>query len=182
MTERLNRELAVGVVVRTHGVRGQVRVRSFSGEAGHFPALGEVRLLREGREVLRAAVEAASAAGGSGDSVLLKLAGVDSPEQARQLIGCELWVDRSRAAPLAPGEYYLADLVGCRVIGPDGPVGTVSGVIDTAAGDLLEISGDDGGSFLVPFRDAFVGEVDVEAATVRLTGGRAAGRTAAEGS
>ena len=168
MTDPLKRELAIGVILRTHGVRGHVRVRSFSGEAEHFRELREVRLQRSGQEVLRAAVEEVSAGAGS-DSVLLKLAGFDSPEQARALIGCELWVDRDQAAPLAAGEYYVADLIGCRALGPAGPVGTVSGVMNAGAGDVLEIRGDDGKGYLVPFRDGFVGEVDLASATVRLT-------------
>ncbi len=166
MTDPSKRELAIGVVLRTHGVHGHLRVRSLSGEADHFGRLREVRLQRAGQEVLRAAVEEVSA---SGDTVWVKLAGVDSPEQARTLIGCELWVGRDEAAPLEPGEYYLADLIGCRVLGPRGPVGRVSGVINAGAGDVLEITGDDGKSFMVPFRDGFVGEVDIAAATVRLT-------------
>lgn len=167
MTEPLKAELAVGVVVRAHGVRGHVRVRSLSGEAKHFLALREVTLVREGRQRLRVAVQEVSA--GASHAVLLKLEGVDTPEQARQLVGCELWVDRGHAAPLGPGEYYLADLVGCRVIGARGPVGEVSAVIDAGAGDLLEIRAADGSSFLVPFRSPFVGEVDVGTATIRLT-------------
>ena len=73
----------------------------------------------------------------------------------------------------------MADLIGCRALGPGGPVGTVSGVMNAGAGDVLEISGDDGRSFLVPFRDGFVGEVDLASATVRLTEdpGRAGGPT-----
>lgn len=152
--------------MRAHGLRGHVKVRSLSGEAAHFLGLREVRLRRGGQEVRHAVVEEASAGGGT---VRVKLAGVDTPEQAQDLIGCELWVDRAQAAPLSPGEYYLADLVGCRVLGPNGPVGTVASVVGTGASDLLEIRGEDGRFFFVPFRDPFVGEVDVEAATVRLT-------------
>jgi 16S rRNA processing protein RimM len=167
LTESLKRELAIGVTLRAHGVRGHIKVRSLSGETGHFAGLQELRLLRQGREVLKAAVEEVSADAG-GDTLRVKLAGIDTPEQARDLCGCEVWVGRDRAAPLQPGEYYLADLVGCRVLGPQGAVGSVSGVINAGAGDVLEVRADDGRTFLVPFREGFVGEVDVEAGTVRL--------------
>ena len=165
MTDSLKRELAIGVVLRPHGVRGHLKVRSLSGQAAHFLGLRDVRLRCGGQPARHAAVEEVSAGGGS---IRIKVAGVDSPEAARSLVGCEIWVDRERAVPLAPGEYYLADLYGCRVLGPGGPVGTVAAIINAGAGDILEVRRDDGKSFLVPFRRQFVGDVDVEQATISL--------------
>ncbi len=159
-------ELVIGVVMTSHGARGHVKVRSLSGETAHFAGLREVRL-RLGSQVVTRRVEEVSA--GASDVIRIKLAGIDSPEAAKALAGWEIWVDRDLAAPLAAGEYYLADLEGCRVVAPGGPVGTVAAVVNTGAGDLIEVRGDDGRTFFVPFRDGFVGEVDVDGAVIRLT-------------
>ena len=80
MTDSLKKELAIGVVLRAHGLRGHVKVRSLSGEAAHFLGLREVRLRRGRQEVRHAVVEEASAGGGT---VRVKLAGVDTPNRRR---------------------------------------------------------------------------------------------------
>jgi 16S rRNA processing protein RimM len=159
-------DLVIGVVLRSHGARGHVKVRSLSGETAHFAALHEVRLCRGDRT---ATLRVEEVIAGAGDIVRIKLAGVDTPEAARELTGWEIRVDRKQAAPLAPGEYYLADLEGCRVVAPGGEVGTVAAVLNAGAGDLIEVRADDGRTFFVPFRDEFVGDVDVEGAVIRLT-------------
>jgi 16S rRNA processing protein RimM len=156
--------LAVGVVRAAHGTRGEVRVRSFSGETGHLLRLDEVRLRRGGVE-RTAAVEAARP--GSPD-VLVKFAGVDDRDAAQALAGWELWVDRSRAAPLAEGEYYAVDLCRCGVYVDGQRMGEVTGVCETGHAPLLEVRRSDGRTVMVPFTDHFVGEVDVAAGRVAL--------------
>ena len=100
--------------------------------------------------------------------VLVKFAGVDSREAAQVLAGWELWVDRTRAAPLAAGEVYAADLVGCGVFVGAGRVGEVTGVCETGHAPLLEIRTVDGRTVMVPYADHFVGEVDVAARRLEL--------------
>ena len=156
--------LAVGVVRAAHGTAGEVRVRSYSGETGHLLGLTEVRL-RLGAAERTMTVEAVRAAS---LDVLVKFAGVDDREAARALIGGELRVDRSRAAPLGPGEVYAADLCGCGLFVGDERVGEVTGVCETGHAPLLEVRIADGRTVMVPFTDHFVGEVDVAAGRLEL--------------
>jgi len=149
--------LAAGLIRGPHGVRGFVKVRSLSGEDGHFHRLRRC-FLRRGEEYLPYEVEEVK---GRGGELALKLAGVGTPEQAAALAGLELWVDRADASPLAPGEYYLADLCRCRVFRGGEELGRVVSVCAAAAADLLEVEGRGGRRFLVPFSAGFVGEVDV---------------------
>ena len=156
--------LAVGAVHSAHGTAGEVRVRSFSGETGHLLRLAEVAL-RRGDEERTVAIEAVRPAS---PDVLVKFAGIDDREAAQKLRGWELWVDRSRAAPLAAGEYYAADLCGCGLFVGDERVGAVTGVCDTGHAPLLEVRTGDGRTVMVPFTDHFVGGVDVAAGRVEL--------------
>jgi len=156
--------LAVGTVHAAHGTAGEVRVRSFSGETGHLLRLTEVTL-RRGEVERTVAVEASRPAS---PDVLVKFAGVDSREAAQALAGWELWVDRSRAAPLAAGEYYAVDLCRCGVFFGAERVGAVTGVCETGHAQLLEVRTGDGRTVMVPFTDHFVGEVDVDAGRVEL--------------
>jgi 16S rRNA processing protein RimM len=156
--------LAVGTVHAAHGTAGEVRVRSFSGETGHLLRLEEV-LLRRGAVERSLRVESSRPAA---SDVLVKFAGVDDREAAQELRGWQLWVDRTRAAPLAAGEYYAADLCGCGLFVGAERVGAVTGVCDTGHAPLLEIRTGDGRTVMVPFTDHFVGEVDVAAGRVEL--------------
>lgn len=156
--------LAIGRLGSPHGVRGFLRVRSYSGETGHFEGLREILLSREGeRRTVR--VEETRVAG---PEVLLRLAGCDGPEDARAWTGWEILVPRSRAAPLGPGEYYIADLAGCELVLAGRAVGTVDGVLEGGEAPLLEIRMSAGRTVLVPFRKEFVGDVDVPGRRIDL--------------
>lgn len=156
--------LAVAAIRAAHGVGGEVRALSFSGETAHLLRLRAVALRRGGAE-RPATVESARPAP---PDVLLKLAGVDSREAAQELAGWEIWVDRAHAAPLAEGEVYAADLVGCGVYAGGGRAGEVTGVCDTGHAPLLEVRTVDGRTVVVPYADHFVGEVDVAARRLEL--------------
>jgi len=156
--------MAVGAVRAAHGTAGEVRVQSFSGETDHLLRLAEVRLRRGGAE-RTAAVEAARPAA---HHVLVKFSGVDDRDAAQALVGWELWVDRSRAAPLAEGEFYTADLCRCGLFVGNERVGEVTGICETGHAPLLEVRTGDGRTVMVPFTDHFVGEVDVAAGRVEL--------------
>ncbi len=156
--------LAVGAVRAAHGTGGEVRVRSFSGETGHLLRLDQVMLRRGGVERM-ATVEAIRTAT---PDVLVKFAGVNDRNAAQALAGWELWVDRSRAAPLAEGEYYAVDLCRCGVYADGERVGDVMAVCETGHAQLLEVRTGDGRTVMVPFTDHFVGEVDVAAGRIAL--------------
>ena len=104
----------------------------------------------------------------SGDNLLLKFTGVDSPEAARLLADFELWVPRSQAAPLAEGEVYLADLIGCSLIFEGERKGKVTGFLEGAAAVLLEVEKTDGASCVVPFMEVYLGNIDLPGRTIEL--------------
>lgn len=156
--------LAIGRLGSPHGVQGFLRVQSYSGEVAHFADLGEILLTREGeRRTVR--VEESRV---SGPDVLLRLAGSACPEEARAWTGWEILVPRSRAAPLGPGEYYIADLAGCDLVFAGASVGTVEAVLEGGEAPLLEIRRTPARTVLVPFRKEFIGEVDTAGRRIEL--------------
>jgi 16S rRNA processing protein RimM len=156
--------LAVGVVTATHGVTGELKIKSFSGQVDHLLAIHDALFRKAGIEK-RLRIEAARPhlAG-----IIVKVAGLETPEEARRLVGFELWVPRPLAAPLVSGEYYASDLCRCRLWFGDEEIGEVRSVWDGGPAQLLEIRALDGRSFLVPFTDHFIGEVDLEAGRMVL--------------
>jgi len=103
-----------------------------------------------------------------GDNLLLKFAGIDSPEEAKLLADFELWVPKAQAAPLEEGEVYLADLVGCSLIFTGEVKGRVTGFLDGAAAVLLEVEKTDGTTCVVPFMEVYLGSIDLIGRTVEL--------------
>jgi 16S rRNA processing protein RimM len=160
--------LACAVVTSTHGVAGELKVRSFSGETGHIAALREA-LFRKGALEKRLRFESVRLPGGS-SAAIVKIAGVETPEQAARLVGWEIWVARADAAPLGLGEFYAADLCGCGVWLADKRIGGVRSVWDGGPAQLLEVEGEDGRTVLVPFTEHFVGDVDVARGRIELRG------------
>jgi 16S rRNA processing protein RimM len=94
--------------------------------------------------------------------LVLKMDGVDTRNDAEALRGAELRIPVEERPPAPEGEYYLSDLVGCRVEWPDGElIGEVIAWHDFGAAPLLQVR-KDGREFLVPFTEAYYRAVDVE--------------------
>lgn len=154
------KRVCLGQVTGAHGVRGEVRLRSFTGVpeaiADYGPLEDEsgarrftILSLRPGKNALIARIE-----------------GVDSREAAEALKGVELWVDRAVLPEESEeGAYYHADLIGLVAINAEGAaLGQVVAVHNFGAGDLLEVRPATGGqTVLVPFTEAIVPDLDLEA-------------------
>lgn len=150
--------LATGVIKAPHGIHGFLKLHSFSEEFSHLAVLGEVLLRKDGKEK-RCLLESLKS---SGKEILVKFAGVDSPEEARAFNGWEVWVPREAAAPLEEGEFYVADLSSCTLLCGNEVVGSVVGVIDGPQALLLEVEATaDGKRYLVPFMSQYIGTVDL---------------------
>ena len=156
-------KLAIGRIRSSHGIKGYLKIVSFSGETDHYFELEEILLKNKGRKKTFRIEDVKS----FGSSVLLKLEGVDTPEEGKRYSGWEIWVDRKYAAPLKHGEFYIRDMIGCSILFNGSVVGTVKGVTDSSADDLLEIK-TGSGMYFVPFRNEFIGEVDIEKGTIVL--------------
>ncbi|SIQ96906.1 16S rRNA processing protein RimM [Alkalispirochaeta americana] len=155
--------VAIGAVRRPHGVRGAVKVFSFSGEIAHFEGLSRVELRRKDK-VWSANVEKVLLQGGV---PLLWFSGVTTPEQARDLAGAEIWVPRDQAAPCGSNEYYITDLVGMTLLSGGDSCGEIIAVVDGLQAPLLEVKRETG-TVLIPFMSQYVGDVDTEKRTVEL--------------
>ena len=107
----------------------------------------------------------------SGPATLVKLKGLDTPEQVKAFSNWEIWVDKRFAAPLKDGnEFYCADLIGLKAVCGGIERGVVSAVCLDLPDDTLEITvSESGKKILVPFRSLFIDEVDTEKGTVGIS-------------
>ncbi|MCL2412287.1 MAG: ribosome maturation factor RimM [Treponema sp.] len=146
----------IGMVGSPFGVKGFVKIRSFSGEIDHLLKLKSVILKHDGREREVTIEESAAAP----PSVLMRFAGINSPEAAKTLNGAQLIVAREQAAPLNDGEFYVEDLKGLTVFNTtDETIGKILDIIEGGGGDLAEIQLLSGEKRLIPFRKEFFSEV-----------------------
>ena len=160
----MEERLAIGLIRTSHGVKGNLRVKSFSGETDHFIRLKKV-YIKKGDRFIPYRVESV---GGSHSSLLLKLENIDTREEALRLRGEVLWVDRSHASPLKQGEYYYADLSRCNIYHQGKEIGRVNTVIGGGVADILEVVTLQGKIIMVPFDKHFIGEINMEEKRIYL--------------
>ncbi len=154
--------ILLGVVAAPHGVRGLVRIKSFTGDpmaVGTYGPLSDETGKKEYR------VEALSAARGA---VLARIEGVADRTSAEALRGLRLYVERGRLPQTGEREWYEADLIGLAAVGRDGRNwGKVTAFHDFGAGSVMEVSGgSSAGTVMLPFTDEVVPEIDVEGGKV----------------
>jgi 16S rRNA processing protein RimM len=105
---------------------------------------------------------------GEGAQMLLWLEGVDDRDAAARLVGSHIELARDELAPLAPGEYYLADLVGAAVFGPEGRVGEVEEVVVNPSIDSVRIRLEDGRLVEQPLSPPWVTRIDLSPVRIEL--------------
>lgn len=157
--------LATGMLKSSHGIRGEVKVHSYSDEYAHLLKLEKVLLRnKDGREQTRS-IEGCRV---NGMELLMKFQGIDTPEAAKALAGWELWIPRSAAAQLRKGEVYVADLCKCSLTVDGQVVAKVVSAIDGPQALLLEVETPGAKRYLVPFMAQYTGVVDLDAGTIEL--------------
>jgi 16S rRNA processing protein RimM len=149
--------VCVGQIVGVHGVRGLVKLKSFTGDPA---AIADYNPLTDPTGTRSFTVELQSA---MKDYWLARVHGVNDRTAAESLRGILLHVDRDRLpAPEDEDEFYHADLIGLPVFRPDGSdIGTVVALHDFGGGDMLEVKLPDRRTAMVPFTKALVPVVDI---------------------
>ncbi|HHT80150.1 MAG TPA: 16S rRNA processing protein RimM [Spirochaetales bacterium] len=157
--------LSTATVQSTFGIRGEVKILPNNDDCSHLKKLKEVVLRYKDGSERTVAIEKFRM---QGSQALMKFAGYDNPEDARALAGCRLMVERSKAAPLKKGEYYVTDLIGCTLVHEGETLATVEKGLDGAQAVLLEVLATDGKRYMVPYVEQFIGAVDLKERTIEL--------------
>ena len=149
-----------------HGIRGEVRVKAFTADPADIASYGPLEAV-DGRRFEVSGLR--PAAGPVGDMLVVRFKGIADRNAAEALNGLELTIPRDRLPPAGDDEYYHADLIGLAAVTVDGaPLGTVIGVQNYGAGDILEVAPRRGETLLVPFTRAIVPTVDIAAGTLTV--------------
>lgn len=155
--------LRAGLILRPHGVHGELKVLPLSDDMERFRSLTHAYL-----ELVHAYEPVGvSKAEIRGKDVYLSLSGVQDREQAEKLRNVYLCVDRAHARPLPEGEYFISDLVGCEVLDTEGTVhGTLLEVLQTGANDVYVVRG--AKTLMIPALKKLLVSVDIQHGRIML--------------
>ena len=153
--------ICVARIGAAHGVRGAVKLWTFTEDPLAVQSYGPLMTKDGTRHFEIAGVRAAK------DHLVATFKGVATRNDAEKLNGIELYVPREKLPETDDGEYYYADLIGLAAVNAaDEPIGRVIAIHNFGAGDIIEIAPPKGATMLLPFTNAVVPTVDIEAGRV----------------
>jgi len=171
-SERQNSELLdglvmVGEIVKPHGIRGEVKVYSYSEQPDNFKHYKKVVLQEPagGRTAIYKVVKSRA----QGKLAILQLEGVASREEAEALQGNKLCVKKADFPQLDSGEYYWHQMIGLQVFTDTGrELGKVANLFTTRAHDVLVVTGR-GREYLIPVKEEIIKAIDQQKGRLSIT-------------
>ena len=166
----MEKQLQVGVISSTHGVRGEVKVFPTTDDVTRFRQLKKV-YLDTGREMLPLEIQNVKF---FKQFAILKFKGIDNINDIEKYRGKSLMIDREDAVDLDEDEYFIADMIGMKVYTEDGSeFGTLKDVMETGANDVYTIDSLEHGEVLIPaIRECILDvDMDEERMTIHLMEG-----------
>lgn len=155
-------DVTLGTISGVHGIKGWVKVFSYTDPREAILDYQPWRLGEAGEAVR---IEQGQR---HGKTIIASLPGVDTPEQARTLVGQEIRVPRSALPDSGEDAWYWTDLLGLAVINREGQrLGTVTKMIETGANDVMVLDGER--ERLIPFvKEQVVQRVDLEGGEIHV--------------
>lgn len=155
----MEKQLQVGVISSTHGVRGEVKVFPTTDDVTRFRQLKKV-YLDTGREMLPLEIQNVKF---FKQFAILKFKGIDNINDIEKYRGKSLMIDREDAVDLDEDEYFIADMIGMKVCTEDGSeFGTLKDVMETGANDVYIIDSPGYGEVLIPAIRECILDVDMD--------------------
>jgi len=159
-------KIKIGKIVNAVGLKGEIKVFSYSGAAERYGRLDGVYIDGVKHEIEKVR--------SLRNVVILKVSGIDDRTAAEGAKGQDICIDEADLPKLPEGEYYVRDMIGHEVADESGNViGVLCDVIQNSAQDLYEVEMADGRKVMIPAVDEFVLSIDMEKKriTVRLIEG-----------
>lgn len=135
-------KILVGKIVAPQGIRGEVRVQTYTAAPDDFKKLAVF-----GNRIKPGDLRFVRLLNPTSSVVVARIAGIDDRTAAETLRGTELFITRADLPALAEGEYYQTDLIGFDVLRDGEKIGVVAGFQNFGAGDIIELDSGDFVSF-----------------------------------
>ncbi len=162
----MTRRITIGEISGAYGIKGWVRIHSHTQPRENVLRYSPWEL-EHGGERWQVSVLAGRR---QGRSVVARIEGIDTRDQAERLRGAKIHIDRAQLPELPAGEYYWADLIGMQVVDLQGRrLGQVVNLLETGANDVLIVDGEAGREILIPWiRERVIKKVDLPARTIQV--------------
>ena len=148
--------MLLGVVIGAQGLKGEVKVKTFTETPEALAAYGPLHT-KDGREIRVTYLRETK------DGAVVQLHGVNDRSSAEAMKGTELFVSRDALPETDAEEFYHTDLVGLRAEDTEGrAIGTVRGVHNFGAGDVIEIMRENGDDVFLSFTREVAREIDIK--------------------
>ena len=169
--------LRIGVVTTTHGLKGEVKVYPTTDSPKRFLEVENV-ILKTKKGDIETKIEQVRF---FKNLVIVKFEAFDNVDQVKGLSQTDVMIAREDAQPLEEGEYYIADLIGCKVIADEesrancsnllkngNELGVVKDVLQTGANDVYVVKtyAKEPGEVLLPVIPSCIKNVDIEAGII----------------
>lgn len=159
----MNKYLELGQIVNVKGLKGEVKVNSFTDDNTKFERIPNVFLKQKGN-LKEYSIEKV---GYSKNQVIIKFKGVNTVEEAETLRNAYIVVDREIFGELPEGVYYIADLLGLDVYTEDGTLlGKVDDIFSTGSNDVYVVKDELGKQKLLPGIDEVIKQIDIESGKI----------------
>jgi len=153
-------DIIVGIIKAPHGIRGEVKVQSFTTEIENIFSYGPLTV--EDKMFARS-IHSVDSWRKTKGSLIVKLTSINNRNAAEKFRFSKIILDRSVLPEPATGEYYYIDLIGLTAFNDNNiALGIVTSVKNFGGGDILEITPTRGTSFYIPFNKYFVLNIDLD--------------------
>ncbi len=154
----MDNRLEVGKIVNTHGLKGDVKIVTWTDYPDVFEDIEYVYAKRRKEEIKLTLKNIKY----QKNNIIVKFSEINSIEEAETFKNSVLTADREMLGELPEGVYYIADLIGCTVFEDDKELGKISDVFNTGAADIYAVSRPQNKDLLIPVTDETVLRVDIE--------------------
>jgi len=161
--------LVVGKVVGAHGIKGNLKVRSYVESETVFKPGTSILVIKAGQVEKRYSIQWAKP---HGKTMLLSLSGIDNRNAADGLVGAEFFIERTSLPELEQGSYYWVDLIGLSVFSTDDQyIGYIESIIPTGSNDVYVVKKLDKNNdheILIPAIESVVLDIDFKKKMMRV--------------
>ena len=158
--------ILIGEIVSAVGIKGEVKVKSYSSGPDRFQRLDDSRLEKSAGVF---DVKNIASAGIKGNMATIKFSDIQDRNAAESLVGAKLYIEESQLEELPEDTYYVRDLIGLRVLDQeDNPVGEIKDVLQNGPQDIYVIKLSEGKEAMVPAVKEFIKEIDINSKLIRI--------------
>jgi 16S rRNA processing protein RimM len=158
--------IPVGKIIAPHGIKGQMKLHSWSGNAESLAAVRFVTLKSPTGTLREFTTTCFKANSGK---FIIGLQGVDDINLVQPFVGSEVCLKRGQLPVLEEDEYYWSDLIGLQVYTDDGALlGTVADIFETGSSDIYVVRNEER-EYLIPAIADVIKSVDLTGGKIVIT-------------